>query len=177
HANSGGAIEFSLSVVGSQVTDCVFDGNSAGQDGGAIRANIAVVDVERCTFHGTGGSSTLAMISSTLTVNACVIAGNVGDPLSCGNGSPIVSCCDVWGNAAGDTFCGTDGGGNFSTDPRFCDAAAGDLQLLPDSPCLDGQHPDGAACGTIGALGPCPGTGVGDGVVTDGWSRVKSRYR
>jgi hypothetical protein len=76
-----------------------------------------------------------------------IIAFNSGVALLCGYDNMKASCNDIFGNAEGDAICGTDGGGNISFDPLFCDADGGDYSLRSDSPCLVG------ACGQIGALG------------------------
>jgi hypothetical protein len=89
------------------------------------------------------------------------------------------SCCNLFGNTGGDSICGVDDGGNFSLDPRFCDVLAGDFRLHEDSPCLPGNHPDGADCETIGALGVGCGmaTPIGEGPETTSWTWIKGAYR
>ena len=43
-------------------------------------------------------------------------------------------------------------GGNFGADPGFCGASGVDAYgLVAASPCRPGNHPQGAACGLIGA--------------------------
>ena len=64
--------------------------------------------------------------------------------------------------------------GNFSADPLFCDAAAGDFTLSSQSPCLPGNHPDGADCGLIGAFGQGCGT---VSVQPSSWGAIKEMYR
>jgi len=71
--------------------------------------------------------------------------------MSCTLGSTAtVSCTDIFGNAGGDALCGTDGGGNFSTDPLFCGpAGSGIVSIGGYSPC----NPSRNSCGVlIGAL-------------------------
>jgi hypothetical protein len=85
-------------------------------------------------------------------------------------------CNDSFGN--GSNWTGfpdpTGVGGNFSADPLFCDPDGGDFTLSSQSPCLPGNHPDGADCGLIGALGKGCGT---VGVEAETWAGIKSRYR
>jgi hypothetical protein len=98
------------------------------------------------------------------TIENCIVANNAKLGLYCISSNPSIACSDVWGNGDGDALCGTDAGGNFSLDPQFCvpvgfrDVAA--LAIATDSPCMPGNHPDGAAaCG--GALIGADGDGCG----------------
>ncbi|MDM7916132.1 MAG: right-handed parallel beta-helix repeat-containing protein, partial [Candidatus Eisenbacteria bacterium] len=78
--------------------------------------------------------------------------------LRLGRSSPFieVTCTDIHGNDGGNWIPQLSSfyevGGNFSADPRFCDAPLGDWSLREDSPCAPGNHPDGVECGLIGAL-------------------------
>jgi hypothetical protein len=68
-----------------------------------------------------------------------------------GEGTLMLSCCDLFGNAGGDWVgCVAEHAGlngNFSSDPMFCNPADGDFRLLVSSPCADGS----SDCGLIGA--------------------------
>jgi len=76
-----------------------------------------------------------------------IVAWGSGPAVTCEvGGSPVLLCNDLFANEAGDAVCGSDGGGNFSLDPRFCDVANGDLSLKADSPCAAAE-----TCGQIGA--------------------------
>jgi hypothetical protein len=90
-----------------------------------------------------------------------------------------LSCCDLFGNAGGDWVVGIADQegirGNFAADPLFCDPENGDLTLRSDSPCLPGNHPGGAACGLIGALGE--GCAPPTAVERASWGGVKTRFR
>ncbi|MEZ4655484.1 MAG: FlgD immunoglobulin-like domain containing protein [Candidatus Eisenbacteria bacterium] len=72
-------------------------------------------------------------------------------------GAGTIECNDVWGSAVIDWADLTDPagtGGNFSANPLFCGGDGADGFLVDAaSPCLPGNHPDGADCGTVGALG------------------------
>lgn len=73
-----------------------------------------------------------------------------GDP-----GSITISCSDIAGGQEG-IFTNGNGTvnwlmGNFSLDPLFCSASSADFRLAASSPCLPGNHPEGVACGLIGA--------------------------
>ena len=92
-------------------------------------------------------------------------------------GSILWSCCDLYDNT-GDDYTAPwwgFGNGNFSADPLVCDADAGDFTLHSDSPCLPGNHPDGAACGLIGALDV--GCGPSTSVEQTSWGAVKEMFR
>ena len=92
-------------------------------------------------------------------------------------GPSTYGCTDLWGNSLGDALCGTDGGGNFSADPRFCGtdpAASLNVSLQRNSPCAPGQHPPGAeACGLVGARTVACEVAVAPRT----WSDVKLLYR
>jgi hypothetical protein len=111
--------------------------------------------------------------------NTIIAFGLLGEALYCmGTGAATLACSDVYGNAGGDWIgCIADqamNAGNFSADPVSCDPQAGDLSLADNSPCLPGNHPNGADCGLIGALGegcfpPVPTAAVS-------WGDIKARY-
>lgn len=64
--------------------------------------------------------------------------------------------------------------GNFSADPLFCNSNADDFTLSANSPCLPGNHPDGASCGVIGAFEEgCKAVSI----EPESWGKVKARYR
>ncbi len=153
----------------------IFDNDASGfwADGGGINVNYSPAPIIRnCSIvdnrvgdNGLGGGIAFQWTGNA-TVENCIIAQNEQRGLYCLDSVPSVSCSDVWDNGD-DTFCGTDGGGNFSLDPEFCvpfgfrDVAA--LAISPTSPCMPGNHPDGAeACG--GALIGADGNGCGTAV-------------
>jgi parallel beta-helix repeat protein len=99
-----------------------------------------------------------------------IIAWGGGPAVTCEAGaSPVLLCNDLFANDAGDAVCGSDGGGNFSLDPRFCDVAQGDLALTPDSPCAAA-----GACGQVGARGvACAANALEPAT----WGRIKAGAR
>jgi hypothetical protein len=107
-----------------------------------------------------------------------VARGILGAPFSLDATSAlVVSCSDIFANADSDALPAsvTDGGGNFSADPRFC-GPPGSLifTVSGNSPCLPGLHPGGAACGRVGAFG------ADCGIVPArpaAWGSVKALYR
>jgi len=109
-----------------------------------------------------------------------VAFSTAGKGVACdGVSGPVLTCCDVYGNAGGDWLgcIGSQYGinGNFSADPLFCGADLGDFTLRSDSPCLPGQHPDSYDCGLIGAFSEgCAGPTA---VEHTSWSAVKALFR
>ena len=116
----------------------------------------------------------VADIEFVMIAQNIVVGCEVGMGLS--QGASYASCNDVWNNVF--NWYGPDPtgmNGNISVDPLFCDATQDDYTLSTPSGCLPGNHPDGAACGIIGALGEgCSGPVP---TVDTSWGRVKSRFQ
>ncbi len=175
---SGGGV---LAIGEVQLLDCVLAGNRTGYYGaGAALGVSGDAVVSGCTIAGNEGlwdpeDSIIEVFSGRLRLERTILAFNTGRPMSCSFQSNVtVTCSNLFANTAGDAFCGTDGGDNFSADPEFCDAEAGEYDLFGSSPCLPGQHPDGADCGRVGALGMGCGRTPTE---TSSWSGLKGRYR
>jgi len=173
----GGGLFCELSAL--TLTNSTIAGNQAPgteemSDGGGLFIFFAdesyPVTIRGCTIADnttkTGGRGAgIYLFYGNATIDKTIVAFNTnGHGIYCDESTPNVSCTDIYGNSGGNAVCGTDAGGNFSADPLFCDAGAGDFSLRFGSPCLPGNHPNGAACGLIGALGlgPC-NSGVGGG--------------
>jgi hypothetical protein len=130
--------------------------------------------VENCTVAGNAadigagiyvrGSAGQARIERSLAIF------NRGRGISCGTGQqPRVLCCDVFGNEAGDAWCGDDEGGNFAMDPLLCESG---YTIREGSPCAPDQSPSG--CGLVGALPVgCPVNPVS----ATTWGNIKGLYR
>jgi predicted outer membrane repeat protein len=138
------------------LTGCTFLQNQANfLGGGGLYCYNSFPTLTRCTFSGNKtfivGGGILSTCSSSPTLFRSIIAfSQAGGAVYCEEGShAVLSCCDVFGNTGGDWTgriadqYGVDG--NFSEDPRFCDAPNGDLTLASDSTCL----PDGNECGVL----------------------------
>lgn len=111
--------------------------------------------VSGCTLAnnrgGGGGPCAIYSIMSDVLFERTIVAFNDGPATLCAGGTLQWTCSDAFGNWS-DDLCGTDLGGNFSADPLFCRPQTGDYSLDRNSPCLPGNHPEGADCGLIGAL-------------------------
>lgn len=166
---------------------CRFIGNTAGQNGGALSGYYSTaVDFRECTLVGnaaTGsGGGIYYRLSGPLLLDRSIIAFSAdGEAVACSESILLaLMCTDIHGNAGGDWVgCIADWGGvlrNFSADPRFCNAAAGDVFLRPDSPCL----PPNNACRTlVGAQGEgCSGpVSAGRTLESSSWGLIKVKYR
>ena len=175
----GGGI-FCLSTPNPIIRNCLFINNSALRAGG-LYCNYSAPTVENCTFYGNRSDFDAGHVqlgfNSPARFESCILAFSASGPAVSGmNG--VFTCCDIFGNPGGDwtpniaTQLGVQG--NFTADPLFCDELLGDLSLVSSSPCLPGNHPDGATCGLIGAFDQgCPTVPV-EGV---SWGGVKSLFR
>jgi hypothetical protein len=169
-------------ICSTYVEECVFVGNQALESwAGAIAfGKTSYTWIDGSTFWGNGGpDGTLLCGEYGATITNTIIAGSTRGPSIAVGGNVTLSCCDLFGNAGGDWVVGIADQegirGNFAADPLFCDPENGDLTLRSDSPCLPGNHPGGAACGLIGALGE--GCAPPTAVERASWGGVKTRFR
>ena len=178
-------------------TGCVFTANAGGVGAGLLVRWGASCVATRCILSDNVGPAA-QVEEGQLVLNQCTLVRNHGG-IYCGNeplhlhkciiafgtaGQAVVGpcanliCCDLYGNAGGDwvgDIASQYGiNGNIGADPLFCDPDNDDFTLDCSSPCLPGNHPDGANCGTIGAHGL--GCGATPVEVTS-WGRIKSEYR
>lgn len=151
-----------LGEVAAVFRQCVFAGNAGTvfmQDWWGGMFNL---DVENCSFAGNGASGPASIVIGDdafgeILITRSTIAWEQGAQLiTLGTNAPVplLTDCDLYGNAGGDwtgPIAGQFGVGcNMSADPLYCEWAIGDLALHEDSPCL----PENNACGVpIGALG------------------------
>jgi predicted outer membrane repeat protein len=164
------------------LTRCVFRGNAAAADGGAIYAFGTALTLTECTLSGNSagecGGGVFWISADALTVDRTIIAfSGGGAAVACGIGAsvPSFTCSDLYGNAGGDwTGCiaaAAGLAGNLSADPRFC---AGEVTLDESSPCAGGA----GGCGRIGARDvACRAVGVEAGLAPTSWGRLKVGYR
>ena len=132
------------------------------------------------TFCANSGTAVYQVYStSSIQVEKTLVTRN-GGSFSGDPGFAELYCCDVYGNAGGDfvgCLSGQEGvNGNFSVCPSMCFVHLDDFRLCNDSPCLPGQHPDGYACGIIGAEGLGCICGPTQTESTT-WGAIKAIYR
>ena len=132
------------------ISNCVF----TGCYGDGLMRSWTPVRLVNSTFYDNSTMYGILICNSGHPYQAenCIFAYNRGFPVAAGD--CIASCCDVYGNEAGDYIWGLSGQegvrGNFSADPVFCDTLGGDLHVRANSPCAPW---DGNPCGLVGALG------------------------
>lgn len=179
-STAGGIFGYNVPLV---VENCEVSGNFSATDGGGMTLiNCYASTVSRSTFYGNGATSGggIALLGTViLTVEGTIIAASEsGGAAALGpNTTMALSCSDLFGNTGGD-WTGRIAGqlgidGNISVDPLFCGGPALDFTLKAASPCAPGNHPDGAPCGLIGALGVGCG---GVPVEVRSWGAIKSMY-
>jgi hypothetical protein len=142
-------------------TGCTFVGNEATEGGGTLCCAHSENLFQCCTFQANSSSFAGAHVSCGCSAHTalerCILTFGLdgGSVYIYSDGVLDLSCCDVYGNVGGDwveAILDQYGIlGNFSGDPLFCDAGAGDFTLHQESPCMPGEHPQGAECGIIGA--------------------------
>jgi hypothetical protein len=145
------------------ITGCTFEHNTGFHEGGGLiilgdQEEPPPVTLSRCTLVGNGsplGAGGLNLGIPVEIENTIIAFGTDGEAITCtGIGLGVMSCTDIYGNAGGDwTGCIADQlgtNGNFSADPLFCNAGAGDYTLAETSPCAPENSP--AECGLIGAF-------------------------
>jgi hypothetical protein len=170
------------------LSGCLISDNIATEAGGGVFMMTSWeegLELENNTIVGNAaplgaGVYYVAAQFALLTLTNNIIAGNNGDYGVYGHVSNDISatCNNVWGHMPSDyggsasDHTGTDG--NISLDPLFCDLVGGDYRLDCSSPCLPGNHPDGADCGLIGkyAVGCGPSA-----IEKTTWGRLKAMYR
>jgi hypothetical protein len=161
---------------------CTFVGNVADAHGGGLLVSQATCGVNDCTFYAnTAGNlgGGICCYESALAVYQTVVSHSTdGEGIACASLTyPTdlqIHYCDIFGNADGDSLCGTYSN-NLFVDPLYCDAAAGDLSLCADSPCLPDNNDWSLLIGGIGEGCSNCGTGLPGQETT--WGAIKSLYR
>ncbi len=195
----GGGMHFYQSH--SDITDCIFRGNSAGQMGGALTSTNSELYVTGCLFvdnttDGVGGavhsgSSWNTYFDCTFVgnnswqicvssggeseIDASIISHGTGDgPIQWdGSGTLNTHMTVVFGNAGGDSLQGGHTN-NMFVHPLYCDPWNGIYTLCDNSPCIAANNSWGI---DVGAFGP---GGCGDcssPVETRTWGGIKALYR
>jgi hypothetical protein len=158
-ADSGGAV-YELDA-GVKFSNCSFWGNTANL-GGAIFSHGSTVSLVNCSLSGNsaslggggisnGGNGTLVIVNSILWGDK---HGESADEIDSTGGNVTVTYSDIQGGHAGT--------GNIDIDPKFVDAASGNLRLKMASPCIDKGTDSGVSLAskdlddnTRTAHGPC----------------------
>jgi predicted outer membrane repeat protein len=130
---NGGAIQTS-STNPVWIVNCEFRGNSA-MFGGAMKATEGWTIVTNCTFEGNTATVVGGAVlenSSGGTISNSIFWDNVPDQIWQSTTSAAeVHYCNVMGGWSGP------GSNNMNQVPMFANPAAGDLHLLPGSPCIN----------------------------------------
>jgi len=158
-AGVGGGI-YCLANGDPTLTNCLFWNNRAA-DGGAVYADVlADPEFTQCTFVENEASNNAGAVyaagTATVEMDNSIVAFNtssgVDGEIYCTAGGVTLSCCNVFGNTAGDyegCIAGQDLiNDNFSADPVFCYPDDGNFYLHASSPCLSAP-----GCGQVGAYG------------------------
>ncbi len=135
-------------------------GNSSLMGSGLYCKSGATPSVTNCTFAFNSSDQITASDASPTITNSIVAASETGYAVLCqGTADPTVTHCCVFGNAQGDSLCGSYRD-NIFVDPLFCGLEDGVVSLHDDSPCLPSGNPWGELIGAIGAGGCGTSTGV-----------------
>jgi hypothetical protein len=124
------------------------------------------------------GSGVRCELGAAPLIRANIIS-RVGWGIQCVLAAPVVECNDIY-DVSGGLYLGECEGqnginGNFSADPEYCGINdSGNYFLQRDSPCAPGNHPDGSACGLIGARD----VNCGKVAARDkSWGNIKTLYK
>lgn len=144
-SSGGGMLNLGSSPTLSNVT---LSGNSASSGGGMYNDTTSSPTLINVTLSGnsaTNNGGGMFNLSSSPHLKNVIMWANTA--MSDGSGiynsgsTPTIAFSDIQacgGSGADWNYgCGSDGGGNIEADPRFMDAANGNLRLQADSPCID----------------------------------------
>ena len=133
-------------------TNLVFDGNEAGDDGGAVHVRAGDVTLTNVVMHDNGctdvGGAVSLKTPAAIELRNAILSSNHGAPTIFADPedvTAVLAFCDLFGNPEGPVEglpepSGAEG--NLSAAPLYADPAAGDFTLLPGSPCVDSGDPD-----------------------------------
>ena len=171
-ALEGGAIYFTSitapNTLHLNLINCLFFGNSAVENGGAICATETDGEVRalNCTFTGNSAQSGGAINNVAVGIDAglhetfanCIFSDNTATQYPVihttrllADNSVVFSNCNVQGafpSGSWDATLGVNGGGNIATNPLFTSAANSNFTLQAGSPCINAGH-NGSVPATI----------------------------
>jgi hypothetical protein len=132
------------------IVGCTFRNNQIG-----VHSSNAPTKIDSCLFTGNHGYGAAYIEDAALQLSNCTIVGNSGGWSGgifhrSSSGPSIISNSIIRGNSptqlylvypSSVSFCDVEGGasgpGNIDIDPQFVDAAGGNYDLAPGSPCMD----------------------------------------
>ena len=120
------------------LTNVTFSSNSATEGGGMYNSHFSSPTLTNVTFssnYATNVGGGMSNVFSSPTLTDCILWGDSGGEIFNDSSSVTVSYSDVQGGWSGTGI--IDAGNNINADPRFVDAAHGDLHLRRDSPAID----------------------------------------
>ncbi len=155
-------------------TWCTFVANEANYGGGVYaQSDYNPPEFTRCTFADNEGGGICSKDAYPVVTRSILAFDRTRAGILCtGLGEPSVTHSFVYGNAGGDTLCGTHSENVFE-DPRLCAVFAGDVGLCDDSPCIASLNPWGEHVGAM--LAGCPD--CGSAVEATSWGLLKGMFR
>ena len=146
---NGGAV-YGFEFSEPSISYSLFVDNSAQERGGALYTGTASSVISNCTLVGNSaeeGAGICAFHGPTLT-NVIIANSPSGEGVYCRSvtGWPTITHSLIFGNAGGDSLCGTYFG-NLFTDPCFCSDS---YYLGSPSPCLPDNNSWGELVGAFG---------------------------
>jgi len=171
----GGAL-VAMDCVGARIEGCTFQSSEAHTGADLCLLGASEVDVTACSFvEGRAeaeGASVYCGELSNVGFERCIFAFTHDvEPFEC-DGTVSFRNCISYGNAAGDSLCGSYSD-NLFVDPRFCDSWGSDYGLCANSPALPANNPWNELIGAWGEnCGDCytPVTPVS-------WGSIKALFR
>ena len=172
----GGAVHLQAAV-SPTIYGCTFLRNSAIRGGAVIVHDSSGANISSNTFAGNSaswGTSVYVWKSDPwFDLNIFAFDESGVDPVYCAElADPTFIRSCVFGNASGDSLCGTSSGTVFE-DPLFCNLAADDVTLHENSPCMPVNNPHGFLIGSCDA--GCEPTAVQGHEMH--WGAIKAMYR
>ncbi len=174
-ASTGGGGMYNLSS-SLPVTNCTFSENTAGTYGGGMYNRHSSPTVTNCTFRANPAVSGGGIFNNdgNPTVTNCILWGNTPQSIGDYDGTTTVTYSDVQDDYPND---GTvyPGVGNIDTDPRFLEAAGGNLRLDRVSPCVDAGDNGAVPAGVTTDLDGNPRFVDDAGIVDTGIGRLATQ--